>query len=102
MPGRFQRIDVREPDKAQTLEILSGLRERYENFHHVEISDEALISAVELSSRYVTDRFMPDKAIDLIDEAASMANVEHLETQRRRGNAGKRSSQPAQRRHQGR
>lgn len=73
---RFQRIDVREPDKAQTLEILSGLRERYENFHHVEISDEALISAVELSSRYVTDRFMPDKAIDLIDEAASMANVE--------------------------
>ena len=61
--------------KAQTLEILSGLRERYENFHHVEISDEALISAVELSSRYVTDRFMPDKAIDLIDEAASMANV---------------------------
>lgn len=67
---------MREPDKAQTLEILSGLRERYENFHHVEISDEALISAVELSSRYVTDRFMPDKAIDLIDEAASMANVE--------------------------
>ena len=73
---RFQRIDVHEPSKAQTLEILSGLRERYENFHHVEISDEALISAVELSSRYVTDRFMPDKAIDLIDEAASMANVE--------------------------
>lgn len=72
---RFQRIDVNEPNKAQTLEILSGLRERYENFHHVEISDEALISAVELSSRYVTDRFMPDKAIDLIDEAASMANV---------------------------
>ena len=72
---RFQRIDVHEPSKAQTLEILSGLRERYENFHHVEISDEALISAVELSSRYVTDRFMPDKAIDLIDEAASMANV---------------------------
>lgn len=72
---RFQRIDVHEPNKAQTLEILSGLRERYENFHHVEISDEALISAVELSSRYVTDRFMPDKAIDLIDEAASMANV---------------------------
>ncbi|MFR5795005.1 MAG: hypothetical protein ACLUI3_05190 [Christensenellales bacterium] len=71
----FQRIDVHEPNKAQTLEILSGLRERYENFHHVEISDEALISAVELSSRYVTDRFMPDKAIDLIDEAASMANV---------------------------
>lgn len=100
-PGRFQRIDVREPDKAQTLEILSGLRERYENFHHVEISDEALISAVELSSRYVTDRFMPDKAIDLIDEAASMANVELWKRSEKRS-AGKRSSQPAQRRHQGR
>ena len=73
---RFQRVDVQEPDHAQTLEILSGLRERYENYHHVEISDDALISAVELSSRYVTDRFMPDKAIDLIDEAASMANIE--------------------------
>ena len=73
---RFQRVDVQEPSRAQTLEILSGLRERYENYHHVEISDDALISAVELSSRYVTDRFMPDKAIDLIDEAASMANIE--------------------------
>ena len=61
--------------KHRRSRFLSGLRERYENFHHVEISDEALISAVELSSRYVTDRFMPDKAIDLIDEAASMANV---------------------------
>ena len=73
---RFQRIDVQEPSHAQTLEILSGLRGRYENYHHVEIADDALISAVELSSRYVTDRFMPDKAIDLIDEAASMASVE--------------------------
>ena len=73
---RFQRIDVQEPSHAQTLEILSGLRGRYENYHHVEIADDALISAVELSSRYVTDRFMPDKAIDLIDEAASMASIE--------------------------
>lgn len=55
---RFQRIDVQEPSHAQTLEILSGLRGRYENYHHVEIADDALISAVELSSRYVTDRFM--------------------------------------------
>ena len=73
---RFQRIDVREPDQAQTLKILSGLRGRYEDYHHVTISDDALISAVELSARYVTDRFMPDKAIDLIDEAASMAKID--------------------------
>ncbi len=72
---RFQRVDVREPDKTQTLEILSGLRPRYEKHHHLAISDEALESAVDLSARYVTDRFMPDKAIDLIDEAASMANM---------------------------
>lgn len=73
---RFQRVDVREPDKAQTLEILNGLRPRYEAHHHVAISDEALKSAVELSARYVTDRFMPDKAIDLMDEASSMANMD--------------------------
>ncbi len=72
---RFQRIDVAEPDKAQTLEILNGLRERYEAFHHVAISDEAIRAAVELSDRYVTDRYMPDKAIDLIDEAASMTKL---------------------------
>ncbi len=75
---RFQKIDVREPDPQQTLEILGGLRERYEDFHHVTIADDALISAVELSARYVTDRFMPDKAIDLIDEAASMARQESV------------------------
>lgn len=73
---RFQRVDVREPDKTQTLEILNGLRPRYEAHHHVTISDAALESAVELSARYVTDRFMPDKAIDLIDEASSMANMD--------------------------
>lgn len=73
---RFQRIDVQEPDKAQTLAILRGLRERYEAFHQVEISDEALQSAVELSARYVSDRYMPDKAIDLIDEAASMTKLD--------------------------
>ena len=72
---RFQRIDVREPDREETLRILSGLRERYEDYHHVTISDDALNSAVELSARYVTDRCMPDKAIDLIDEAASMAKI---------------------------
>ena len=72
---RFQRIDVREPDRDETLRILSGLRERYEDYHHVTIADDALTSAVELSARYVTDRCMPDKAIDLIDEAASMAKI---------------------------
>ncbi len=75
---RFQKIDVGEPDPEQTLQILDGLRERYENFHHVTIADDALISAVELSARYVTDRYMPDKAIDLIDEAASMARQESV------------------------
>ena len=72
---RFQRIDVREPDRDETLRILSGLRERYEDYHHVTIADDALTTAVELSARYVTDRCMPDKAIDLIDEAASMAKI---------------------------
>ncbi len=72
---RFQRIDVREPDQKETLRILCGLRERYEDYHHVTIDDEALRAAVELSARFVTDRCMPDKAIDLIDEAASMAKI---------------------------
>ncbi len=72
---RFQRIDVREPDSEETLGILKGLRERYETYHHVMIADDALQAAVDLSARYVTDRHMPDKAIDLIDEAASMARL---------------------------
>lgn len=74
---RFQRIDVREPDHDETLKILAGLRERYEAFHHVYIDDDALAAAVELSARFVTDRCMPDKAIDLMDEAASMAKLEN-------------------------
>jgi len=74
---RFQRIDVREPDNEQTYEILTGLRPRYEEFHQIEIRDDALRAAVELSSRYVTDRYMPDKAIDLIDEASSYAKIKH-------------------------
>ena len=79
---RFQRIDVREPDQAETLSILKGLRGRYEAYHHVSITDDALTSAVDLSSRYVTDRFLPDKAIDLMDEAASMARLSGWRTQR--------------------
>ena len=73
---RFQRVDVREPDQKQTLRILHGLRARYEAYHGVQISEDALTAAVELSQRYVTDRYMPDKAIDLMDEAASMAKMD--------------------------
>ena len=73
---RFQRVDVREPDAGQTLSILTGLRSRYEAFHQVTIADDALSAAVSLSARYVTDRHMPDKAIDLIDEAASMVKLD--------------------------
>ena len=72
---RFQRVDVRDPSHEETLHILRGLRARYEQYHHVTIEDAALQAAVELSARYVSDRYMPDKAIDLIDEAASMIKM---------------------------
>ena len=68
---RFQSVMVREPSSAQALEILKGLRPRYEQHHAIHISDEALSAAVQLSKRYITDRFLPDKAIDLVDEAAA-------------------------------
>ena len=68
---RFQPIQVHEPTIAETIEILKGLRERYENHHHVTITDGALQAAAELSSRYIQDRHLPDKAIDLIDEAGA-------------------------------
>lgn len=68
---RFQPITVKEPSKDDTIKILKGLRARYEDHHHVRISDSAIISAVELSERYIRDRYLPDKAIDLIDEASS-------------------------------
>jgi ATP-dependent Clp protease ATP-binding subunit ClpB len=73
---RFQPVMVNEPDTIDAISILRGLKERYEVFHHVRIKDEAIISAVELSQRYITDRFLPDKAIDLIDEAASKLKLE--------------------------
>ncbi len=73
---RFQTVLVDEPDILSAISILRGLKERYENHHKVRIKDEAIISAVELSSRYITDRFLPDKAIDLIDEAASKMRLE--------------------------
>ncbi len=72
---RFQPILVEEPGIEKTAEILTGLRERYENHHKVRISDDAIESAVRLSERYIQDRFLPDKAIDVIDEACAMANV---------------------------
>ena len=73
---RFQTVMVDEPDEASTISILRGLKERYENHHKVRIKDDALIAAVELSSRYITDRFLPDKAIDLMDEAAARLRLE--------------------------
>jgi len=73
---RFQPVKIEEPDKYSTISILRGLKERYETHHQVRILDEAIISAVELSTRYITDRFLPDKAIDLIDEAASKLKLE--------------------------
>lgn len=72
---RFQPIMVEEPTVEDTIKILEGLRDRYEAHHRVKISDEAIKAAAELSSRYITDRFLPDKAIDLIDEAGSMIRI---------------------------
>ena len=73
---RFQTVMVDEPDVPSSISILRGLKERYENHHKVRIKDEAIISAVELSNRYITDRFLPDKAIDLMDEAAAKLRME--------------------------
>ena len=73
---RFQPVMVNEPSALDAISILRGLKERYEVFHHVRIKDEAIISAVELSQRYISDRFLPDKAIDLIDEAAAKLRLE--------------------------
>ncbi|MEG2820366.1 MAG: AAA family ATPase, partial [Muribaculaceae bacterium] len=73
---RFQKVMIDEPDEASAIAILRGLKERYENHHKVRIRDEAIISAVQLSMRYITDRFLPDKAIDLIDEAAAKLRLE--------------------------
>ena len=74
---RFQPVLVEEPSVDEALEILNGIKERYEEHHHLAISDEALSSAVTLASRYIPDRFLPDKAIDLIDEAASRVRIRH-------------------------
>ena len=73
---RFQIVMVNEPDELSTISILRGLKERYENHHKVRIKDDAIIAAVQLSQRYITDRFLPDKAIDLMDEAAAKLRLE--------------------------
>ncbi len=75
---RFQQVMVNEPTPEQTVDILKGIRKKYQDFHHVTYSDDVLKAAVNLSSRYLTDRFLPDKAIDLIDEAGSRKNL-HLQ-----------------------
>ena len=73
---RFQKVMIDEPSPEDAISILRGLKDRYETHHHVRIKDEAIIAAVELSSRYITDRFLPDKAIDLIDESAAKLRLE--------------------------
>jgi ATP-dependent Clp protease ATP-binding subunit ClpB len=73
---RFQTVHVDEPDEADSISILRGLKERYENHHKVRIKDDAIIAAVQLSTRYITDRFLPDKAIDLMDEAAARLRIQ--------------------------
>lgn len=76
---RFAKVMVDEPTADETVEILKGLRPKYEQHHHVEITDEAIETAVNLSSRYISDRFLPDKAIDLMDEAAAKVRIDHLQ-----------------------
>merc|ERR1711908_202449 len=72
---RFQPVNVGEPSIDDTIEILRGLRERYEQHHRLKITDEALVAAATLGDRYISDRFLPDKAIDLIDEAGSRVRL---------------------------
>ena len=77
---RFQPVTVGEPTVEETVEILKGIRDKYEAHHSVTITDDALKAAATLSSRYITDRFLPDKAIDLIDEAASKNVLDHRQS----------------------
>src|SRR5664280_1776549 len=77
---RFQPVKVEQPSVAMTIDILKGLREVYEEFHAVKITDQALIAAANLADRYISDRFLPDKAIDLIDEAGSRLRIRRMDT----------------------
>src|SRR5699024_9860934 len=76
---RFATVQVNEPTSAEALEILKGLRSRYEDHHHVNITDDALEQAVKLSTRYISDRFLPDKAIDLMDEASAKVRIDQMD-----------------------
>ena len=73
---RFQKVMVEEPDTESAISILRGIKDKYEAHHKVRIKDEAIIAAVEMSQRYISDRFLPDKAIDLIDEASAKLRME--------------------------
>ena len=73
---RFQKVMIEEPNYEDAISILRGIKEKYENHHKVQIKDEAIIASIDLSKRYITERFLPDKAIDLIDEAASKLRME--------------------------
>lgn len=84
---RFQQIMVGEPSVKETIEILKGLRERYEDHHQVTITDDALVAAANLADRYISDRFLPDKAIDLVDEAASRLRIQRMSTPPHSGEA---------------
>ncbi len=77
---RFQPVMVEEPTVEEAIEILKGIRPRYEEHHKLKISDAALVAAAELSARYVSDRYLPDKAIDLVDEAASRVRIRRAAT----------------------
>src|SRR5262249_62163912 len=80
-PGRrFQKMPVDEPTVAHTIEILKGLRDRYEAHHCVTMSDQALVASANLADRYISDRHLPDKAIDLIDEAGSRLRIKRMQT----------------------
>ena len=79
---RFQPVLITEPTKEETIKILEGVREKYESHHNVKITDEAIVAAVDLSIRYITDRFLPDKAIDLIDESASRVRLREINSQK--------------------
>ena len=79
---RFQPVLITEPTKEETIKILEGLREKYESHHNVKITDEAIVASVDLSIRYITDRFLPDKAIDLIDESASRVRLREINSQK--------------------
>ena len=77
---RFQKVVVEEPSVAHTIEILKGLRDRYETYHRVTITDQAIVAAANLADRYISDRHLPDKAIDLIDESGSRLRIKRMET----------------------